>query len=474
MKKALAYAESHFDKFVEELEELLRIPSISTDSKYAGEVRRSAEWLAGHLKKIGISHVEVAETGGHPIVYAEHIIDAARPTVLVYGHYDVQPPDPVDLWESPPFEPVRKNGVLYGRGTSDDKGQMFMHVKAAEAYLAAEEDLPVNLKFLIEGEEESGSVHLAPFIEKNKEKLKADVVVISDTAMFAEGIPSITYALRGLAYVEVKLEGPDRDLHSGVYGGAVENPINVLARLISSLHGDGHRVAIPGFYENVRDLTDEERSTFRDLPVDMKAWKSSIGIEEVCTEEGYSVLEGTTARPTLDVNGIWGGYQGEGAKTVLPSYAGAKISMRLVPDQRPAEVVEKLRKYLEAHIPPTMKLTFRDLHGGMPSITDTDSAAMQAAAEAVEGVYGKKPYFTREGGSIPVVADFKEILGIGTVLMGFGLNSDAIHSPNEHFGLDRFKEGIQAIIRFMRHYADKEASQAQAGKDSEGLPGRVG
>jgi acetylornithine deacetylase/succinyl-diaminopimelate desuccinylase-like protein len=457
MDKALDYAGRNTDRFIGELEEFLRIPSISTDSKHKGDVRRCAEWLAGRLKQAGIAHAELCETKGHPIVYAEHVVDAALPTVLVYGHYDVQPPDPLDLWESPPFEPVRKNGTLYARGSSDDKGQVYMHVKAAEAYLQTGSDLPVNLKFLIEGEEESGSVNLAPFIEQHKEKLQADVVVISDTALLGEGQPSITYGLRGLAYVEVVLTGPSRDLHSGVYGGAVENPVNVLARLIAGLHDDSHRVTIPGFYDTVRPLSEEERAAFRALPFDQQAWMKSIDVAAVKTEEGYSILEATTARPTLDVNGIWGGYQGEGAKTVLPSKAGAKISMRLVPDQEPKDAVEKLRRYFEANTPPTMRLEFKDLHGGYPSITPLDSPAMQAAKQAMKGVYGREPYFTREGGSIPVVADFQRILGVNTVLMGFGLNSDAIHSPNEHFGLGRFEEGIQAIIRFLNAYREQMA-----------------
>lgn len=452
MEKALDFADQNFDQAVMELEDLLRIPSISTDSQYKSEVRRCAQWLAYHLKRVGIEHSELCETKGHPIVYAEHIVDESLPTVLVYGHYDVQPPDPLDLWESPPFEPVRKNGVLYARGSSDDKGQVFMHVKAAEAYMKGQGELPVNLKFLIEGEEESGSANLAPFIEENKAKLSADVVLISDTALFGEGQPSITYGLRGLAYVEVILTGPDRDLHSGVYGGAVENPINALARLIAELHDSRHQITIPGFYDDVRPLTEEERAAVRNLPLDEAEWMSSVGVGAVQTEEGYSILEGTTARPALDVNGIWGGYQGEGAKTVLPSKAGAKISMRLVPGQHPEEAVKKLRGYFEARTPATMKLEFRDLHGGHPSITPLDSPAMQAAREAMQGVYGREPYFTREGGSIPVVADFQRLLGIDTVLMGFGLNSDAIHSPNEHFGLNRYKEGIQASIRFLSAY----------------------
>ena len=457
MNDALRYADAHQDRFVGELEDLLRIPSISTDPAYADDVQQAANWLASHLRSIGLREVEVCKTDGHPIVYAEHLqAGPDAPTILVYGHYDVQPPDPLELWDSPPFEPTQKNGALYARGACDDKGQMFMHAKAAESYLASEEGtLPVNLKFIIEGEEESGSVHLAPFIEKHAERLAADVVLISDTGMFAEGVPSITYGLRGLAYVEVTLTGPNRDLHSGLFGGAVENPINALARLIAGLHDDDHRVALEGFYDDARDLTEEERQTFRDLPFDEDAWREEIGLKKTKTETGYDPLEAVGARPTLDVNGIGGGYQGEGAKTVLPAKASAKISCRLVPDQRPDDIAGKLQRYFEEHTPETMHLQFERLHGGQPALIDTDSPAMQAAADAMEAVYERRPFFTREGGTIPVVADFKNLLGLDTVLMGFGLESDAIHSPNEHFGLGRFREGIQSIIRFHQRFAEK-------------------
>ena len=454
MQSSLQYASHNFPDFVQELIDLLKIPSISTDSAYNGDVQRCAEWLATHMKAAGVQKVEVMPTGGHPIVYAEHFVDPDKPTVLVYGHYDVQPPDPLDLWESPPFEPVlHEDGRLVARGSSDDKGQMFMHVKAIQSYLKAEDQPPLNLKFIIEGEEECGSGNLRPFIEKHKDLLAADVVVISDTSMFAAGVPSITYGLRGLAYTQVELTGPDRDLHSGMYGGGIENPVNALARLIAGLHDENHRVTIPGFYDNVRGLTDEERATFAALPFDEAEWKHSVGVNQTKTEAGYTALEGISARPTLDVNGIWGGYQGEGAKTVLPSKAGAKISMRLVPDQTPEEITAKIRAYFELNTPATMKLQFTDLHGGHGAIVDTNHPAMQAAAKALKDTYGKEPFFTREGGSIPVVAEFKNILGIDTVLMGFGLDEDAIHSPNESFGMNRFREGILSIIRFYDYYA---------------------
>jgi acetylornithine deacetylase/succinyl-diaminopimelate desuccinylase-like protein len=453
MQDALAYASDHASEFEEQLKDWLRVPSISTDPDYNPDTRRAAEWLATELRRIGVEHVDIMETGGHPIVFARHGDSADKPTVLVYGHYDVQPPDPLDLWESPPFEPVVKDGNLYARGAADDKGQAYMHVKSVEALLATTGELPINLKFLIEGEEESGSVNLIPFIEKHRDLLKADVALISDTGMFAKNVPSITYGLRGLAYVEVTLTGPTRDLHSGHYGGGIENPLNVLCCMIGDLHDENHRVTIEGFYDAVRDLTDDERETYKQLPFDQDAWLAEAGSPAPRSEKGYSVLEGTSARPTLDVNGIWGGYIGKGAKTVLPSKASAKISCRLVPDQTPEDITEKLRRHFEKHVPDTVTLDFKDLHGGHGAVVDTNIPAMQAAADALEGVYGKRPFFTREGGSIPVVADLKNILGIDTVLMGFGLDSDAIHSPNESFGLDRFHEGIQASIRFMHAYA---------------------
>lgn len=458
MDPALSYARDHATRFVEELKAWLRIPSISTDSDYDAQTRQAATWLADTLRDAGMDTVEVMETGtaespGHPIVYAEHHVSDDAPTVLVYGHYDVQPPDPLELWEQDPFEPVERDGDLVARGAADDKGQVFMHVKSVEAYLQSDGALPVNVKMMVEGEEESGSVHLAPFIEEHKDLLAADVVLVSDTALFAPGVPSIAYGLRGMAYVEVELTGPARDLHSGVYGGGVENPVNALAAMIAALHDDDHRVTVEGFYDAVRPLSDEEREGFRQLPFDEARWTEEAGVKATKSEAGYSVLEGTTARPTLDVNGIWGGYTGKGAKTVLPSKATAKISCRLVPDQTPDDITEKLRRHFEAHVPETMTLQFRNLHGGHGAIVDTSAPAMQAAAEALEGVFGQRPHFTREGGSIPVVADFKRILGLDTVLMGFGLDSDAIHSPNERFGLDRFHQGIEASVRFFDAYA---------------------
>ena len=458
MDTALSYAEANADRFVGELKELLRIPSVSTDSAYAAEVQRAATWLTDHFDAIGMAHTELIETDGHPLVYAEHITDPAKPTVVVYGHYDVQPPDPLDEWDTDPFEPTQRGDRLYARGACDDKGQMFMQVKAAEAYLSAEGELPVNLKYVLEGEEETGSVEMEKYIQQDGDRLEGDVVLISDTAMFSEDTPSITYGLRGLAYAEITLRGPNRDLHSGNYGGAVDNPCNALSRVIASLHDADHRIAIPGFYDDVRDLTDEERDTYAALPFDEDAWMDTLDIDDVRTESGYSTFECLTARPTLDVNGLWGGYTGEGAKTVLPSTAHAKLSMRLVPEQDVDDVYNKLEAHLKSEVPDTMTLTVRRLHGGDPVLVDPSIPAMQSAKHAMGEVRGTEPVFVRNGGTIPVVADFQQHLGMDSVLMGFGLDADAIHSPNESFGLDRFHQGIQAIIRFHDHYAEMEAS----------------
>jgi acetylornithine deacetylase/succinyl-diaminopimelate desuccinylase-like protein len=457
MNTALSYAERNADRFVGELKELLRIPSVSTDSAYADEVQRAATWLRDHFDAIGMESTDIIETDGHPIVYAEHITDPAKPTVVVYGHYDVQPPDPLGEWDTDPFEPAQRGDRLYARGACDDKGQMFMQVKAAEAYLSAEGELPVNLKYVIEGEEETGSMAIEEYIKSDGERLNGDVALISDTAMFSPETPSITYGLRGLAYAEITLRGPNRDLHSGNYGGAVHNPINALSRLLADLHDDDHHITIPGFYEDVRDLTEAERETYAALPFDEDAWMDTLDIDDVRTEAGYTTLECLSARPTLDVNGIWGGYTGEGAKTVLPSKAHAKLSMRLVPEQSVPDIYDKLEAHLESAVPDTMEFSMRRLHGGDPVLVDPSIPPMQAAKTAMGEVRGTEPVFVRNGGTIPVVADFQRHLGLDSVLMGFGLDSDAIHSPNESFGLDRFHQGIQGIIRFHDHYAGMAA-----------------
>ncbi len=451
--QALAYSKAKQDRFIAELMDLLRIPSISTDPSYSDQVARTADWLVDHLKGIGVADAEAIQTDGHPIVVGNLTVNPAYPTVLVYGHYDVQPPDPLDLWTSPPFDPVIQEGVLYARGACDDKGQMFMHLKALECWMQTSGTPPVNLKFILEGEEESGSASLPGFIKAHKEELSADVVLISDSSLFAPGIPSITYGLRGMTYMEITLTGPDRDLHSGTYGGAIHNPIHVLATLIAQMHDQDHRITIDGFYDRVRSLSDDERRAMSALPFDAEAWAQEVGVHSPRTESGFSVLEASTSRPTLDCNGIWGGYIADGAKTVLPSKASAKISMRLVPDQDPNEIAEFTRAWLQARLPKSMQLEFQVVHGAQPVLIDRQSDAMAAASRALEEVYARPPYFTRIGGSIPVVADFKHVLGLDSVLMGFGLDSDAIHSPNEHFGLDRFAEGIDAILRFHIHYA---------------------
>lgn len=458
MNDALDYAGANQSRFVGELIDLLRIPSISTDPAYSQSVADAADWLTEALRGIGVKDAVSTKTNGHPIVTGGVHVDDALPTVLVYGHYDVQPPDPLDLWNSPPFEPVIKDGLLYARGACDDKGQLLMHLKALECWMHTAGKPPVNLKFILEGEEESGSASLPGFIKEQKDALAADIVVISDSSLFARGISSITYGLRGMAYVEITLTGPDRDLHSGTYGGAIHNPISALATLIGEMHDANNRIAIDGFYDRVRSLSDRERSAMAALPFDAEAWAREVGVETPRTEAGYSVLEASTARPTLDCNGIWGGYIGDGAKTVLPSKASAKISMRLVPDQDPEEIAGLMETWLRVRVPDSMQLQFRNLHGAQPVLIDTGSAAMTAASKALNDVYGRNPYFTRIGGSIPVVADFKHLLGLDSVLMGFGLDSDAIHSPNEHFGLDRFAQGIEAIVRFHAHYASCEGS----------------
>lgn len=446
------YLTSNKDRFIAELFDWLRIPSVSADSRHKNDVRKAAEFLKEKLSAAGADRVELCETKGHPILYAEKIIDPALPTVLVYGHYDVQPPDPLDLWETPPFEPAIRNDKIYARGACDDKGQVYMHVKAFETMMKLNQ-LSCNVKFMVEGEEEVGSDNLGTFVRENKDKLKADVILISDTSLLSLEHPSITTGLRGLSYVEVEVTGPNRDLHSGVYGGAVANPINVLCSMIASLHDENGRIIIPGFYDKVVELTPAEREALNRAPFDLEAYKRELDINEVKGEKGYTTLERTGVRPTLDVNGIWGGYTGEGAKTVLPSKAHAKISMRLVPNQNNEEITELFTKHFTSIAPPYVKVKVTPLHGGEPAVTPTDSPAYKAASKAFEEVWGKTPIPTRDGGSIPIVALFKRELGLDSVLMGFGLDSDAIHSPNEHFGVKNFMLGIETIIAFYRHYS---------------------
>ena len=452
MEKTMQFIQQHQERFLNELFDLLHIPSISADSAYKNDVIKTAEFIKDKLIEAGADKVELCQTAGFPIVYGEKIIDASLPTVLVYGHYDVQPAVPLELWTTPPFEPTVRNERIYARGACDDKGQMYMHVKAFEALMKSGE-LPCNVKFMIEGEEEVGSANLGTFCINNKEKLKADVVLISDTSMIANDTPSIDVGLRGLSYVEVEVTGPNRDLHSGVYGGAVANPINILAKMIASMHDENNRIAIPGFYDDVMELSAEERAEMAKAPFDIEEYKKDLDIKEVWGEKGYSTNERTGTRPTLDVNGIWGGYTGEGSKTVLPSKAFAKISMRLVPNQTSEKATQLFSNYFTSIAPPGVKVVVRPHHGGEPVVTPTDSLEFKAASMAMEKTFGKKPIPTRGGGSIPIVALFEKELGLKSVLMGFGLDIDALHSPNESYGIFNYYKGIETIPYFFHHYA---------------------
>ncbi|QHL87742.1 dipeptidase [Nibribacter ruber] len=447
------YINQNKDRFINELLDLLRIPSVSADPAFKGDVLKAAEFLKQKLQEAGADKAQLFETAGNPIVYAEKIIDPSLPTVLVYGHYDVQPADPYELWDSPPFEPVIKDEKIYARGACDDKGQTYMHVKAFETMMQ-QNQMPCNVKFMIEGEEEVGSVNLATFVKANTELLQSDVIVISDTGMLANDVPSVTTGLRGLSYHEVEVTGPNRDLHSGLYGGAVANPINVLCKMIASLHDENNHITIPGFYDNVDELSKEERAEMARAPFSLDDYKKALDLSDIHGEAGYSTMERNSIRPTLDVNGIWGGYTGEGAKTVIPSKAFAKISMRLVPHQTSEEITELFQKHFESIAPPSVKVVVKPHHGGEPVVTPTNSAGYQAAAKAMEDTFGKKPVPVRSGGSIPIVAMFKSVLGVDTVLMGFGLDSDAIHSPNEHFGIFNFMKGIETIPLFYKHFAE--------------------
>lgn len=453
------YIEEHKERFIAELIDLLKIPSISADPKYKKEVLMTADAVKAQLENAGCEKAEICETPGFPIVYAEKIIDESLPTVLVYGHYDVQPPDPVDLWNSPPFEPVieatdiHPEGAIFARGACDDKGQMYMHVKALETMIQNDQ-LPCNVKFMIEGEEEVGSVSLESFLENNKEKLSNDVILISDTGMISKDVPSITTGLRGLSYVEVEVESPNRDLHSGLYGGAVANPINILSKMIASLHDEKNHITIPGFYDKVEELTKAERERMAQAPFDLEDYKNHIGINDVHGEKGYTTNERNSIRPTLDVNGIWGGYTGEGAKTVIPSKAFAKISMRLVPNQDWKEITELFKTHFENIAPKSVKVKVKPHHGGQGYVTPINGIEYEAADLAFQNAFGKPAVPQRSGGSIPIVSLFEKYLSSKTVLMGFGLNSDAIHSPNEHFGVWNYLKGIETIPYFYKHFTE--------------------
>jgi len=459
MKNLQSYIQENKDRFLNELIELLKIPSVSADSAYKKDVLKMAEAVQLSLKNAGCDVVEICETDGYPIVYGEKIIDKSLPTVLVYGHYDVQPADPLELWTSPPFEPVIKNtelhpnGAVFARGACDDKGQMYMHVKAME-FMTNTNQLPCNVKFMIEGEEEVGSVNLSKFVKKNQEKLKNDVILISDTGMIANDVPSITTGLRGLSYVEVEVTGPNRDLHSGLYGGAVANPINILTKMIASLHDENNHITIPGFYDKVENLSIEERAEMAKAPFSLENYKKALDIDVVYGEKGFSTNERNSIRPTLDVNGIWGGYIGEGAKTVIASKAYAKISMRLVPHQDWQEITALFKNHFESIALAGVKVKVTPHHGGQGYVTPIDNIGYQAASKAYQETFGKKPIPQRSGGSIPIVALFEQELKSKTILMGFGLDSDAIHSPNEHFGVFNYLKGIETIPYFYKYFSE--------------------
>ena len=459
MKKTQEYIASHKQEALDQLFDLLRIPSISANEANKPDMIKTAEVVKQSLLDAGVDMAEICETPGNPVVYGEKIIDPKLPTVVVYGHYDVQPADPLELWDSPAFEPVIKktdihpDGAIFARGACDDKGQMFMHVKAFEAMNKSGE-LPCNVKFMIEGEEEVGSTSLGGWVKENREKLAGDVILISDTGMLANDSPSITSGLRGLSYVEVEVTGPNRDLHSGLYGGAVANPINVLNRMIASLQDENNHITIPGFYDKVVELSAEERKDMAKAPFSIEDYKAALDMEDVEGEAGYTTMERASIRPTLDVNGIWGGYTGEGAKTVIASKAYAKISMRLVPDQDPDEITNLFTKHFVSIAPKSVKVKVTAFHGGLPYVSPTDSIAYKAASKAMEDAFGKKPIPVRSGGSIPIVSLFEQELGMKTILFGFGLDSDAIHSPNEHYGLFNFYKGIETIPYFYKHFVE--------------------
>ena len=461
MQDLKAYIESNKQRFLDELIELLKIPSVSANPDFKEDVYETADFVKNKLINAGLDNVELYPTNGFPIVYAEKIIDSKLPTVLCYGHYDVQPADPYELWNSPPFEPtivkteIHPEGAIFARGSADDKGQFYMHVKAIE-YLISTNQLPCNVKFLIEGEEEVGSANLPAFVEANTALLAADVVLISDTHMVANDVPSITSGLRGLSYVEVEVTGPNRDLHSGLYGGAVTNPINALCQMIASMHDENRHITIPGFYNNVLEASTVERTEMAKVPFSLQEYKKSIGIPDVSGEAGFTTLERASIRPTLDVNGIWGGYTGEGAKTVIASKAFAKISMRLVPNQTDEEITELFKKHFTSIAPAGVTVEVRPHHGGMPALTPIDSTAYKAASKAYETTFGKPAIPVRGGGSIPIVAMFESKLGIKSVMMGFGLESDALHSPNEHYGLFNYYKGIETLPYFFKYFAQMQ------------------
>jgi len=453
LEEIISYIKNNKQNYIEELKEFLRIPSISTLSENKDDLAHCAQFVSDNLKKIGLSRVEIFKTEGHPIVYGEWLGAPGKPTVLIYGHYDVQPVDPVELWNSPPFEPTLKNGKIFARGATDDKGQVFMHFKSVEAYFKNEGSLPVNVKFIIEGEEEVGSESLNIFLKNNSDLLKCDAVLISDSSLYGPGIPTLTYGLRGISYLEIEMAGPNRDLHSGSFGGAVANPINKMAQLISKLQDKNGRVTIPGFYDDVIKLTKKEKENFKALKFSDKKFAKELGIDELNGEKGFSTPERLWARPTFDCNGIIGGFTGKGAKTVIPSKVTAKISMRLVPDQNPNKIAKLFERYIKKIAPKSVKVKVTNVHGGYPSLTDINNLANIAASKAMAKAFGKKTVFVREGGSIPIVTEFSKKLKAPVVLMGLGLNTENLHSPNEHFDLNHFELGIISSAYFMKEFA---------------------
>lgn len=454
--KIKAYISENRERFLNELMDLLKVPSVSANPDFKDDMFEAAEYVRAALEAAGADNTELCPTDGYPVIYGEKILDSKLPTILVYGHYDVQPADPYELWETPPFEPVIRNEKIYARGACDDKGQMMMHVKAFELMMKTNQ-LPCNVKFMIEGEEEVGSVNLGEFVRNNKERLKADVILISDTSMIANDIPSLDVGLRGLSYVEVEVTGPNRDLHSGVYGGAVANPIQVLCEMIASMKDANDHITIPGFYDNVLNLSEEDRAELNRIPFSVDAYKKDLGVNELRGEKGYSTIERTSTRPTFELNGIWGGYTGEGAKTVLPSKASAKISMRLVPNQNSDKITDLFVNHFKKIAPDTVSVSVKLHHGGEAYLMPTDSIAFAAASKALETTFGKKPIPTRSGGSIPIVALFEKELGNKSILMGFGLDSDALHSPNEHYGVFNYLKGIETIPWFYKYYTEMRA-----------------
>lgn len=453
MEQINKYIEENKERFLEELFGLIRIPSISSLKDHKEDMQKAAEYWKKSILDAGADKAEVMPSEGNPVVYGEKIIDLKLPTVMVYGHYDVMPVDPIDLWESKPFEPEIRNGKIFARGADDDKGQAFMHAKAFE-FMVKTDQLPCNVKFMIEGEEEIGSPSLGKFCEKHKDMLEADIILVSDTSMLGENTPSITTGLRGLAYMEVEVTGPNKDLHSGLFGGAVANPANVLAKMITSLQDENNHITIPGFYDDVLEATNEERKKMGEAPFSLNDYKKALDVEEVQGEKGYTTLERTGIRPSLDVNGIWGGYTGEGAKTVLPSKAHAKISMRLVPNQDHKKIAQLFKKHFEEIAPKSVKVKVTELHGGQGYVCPIDLPAYQAAEKAFTDTFGTKPVPYRSGGSIPIISTFENVLGTKSILMGFGLEADAIHSPNENFPLKQFYKGIETLPRFYKYFAE--------------------